>query len=118
MSRPTVRPDTIDRGVYGIIFPHIDDANAARSAARQLRFEPDGTRGMGPTSRAGAWGLHGSAAYLDAANRPLAIAILQVGFGTGPHRGVLVAVVVVVILLGEAEVDEGAMPGITEGHSK
>ena len=41
--------------------------------------------------------------------RPLAVAVLDLGLG-----GRLV--VVVVIVLGEAEVDEGAMPGIAESH--
>ena len=40
----------------------------------------------------------------------LAIAILDLGLGQG------LVVVVVVILLGEAEVDERAMPGVSESH--
>ena len=44
--------------------------------------------------------------------RPLAVAILEIRL----RRRIVIAVVVVV-LLGKAEVDERAVPGITEGHS-
>ncbi|MEV1128745.1 aldolase/citrate lyase family protein [Agromyces sp. NPDC049794] len=46
----------LDAGAEGIMLPHVDDVAQAREAAKLARFPPHGTRGVGSTSRAGAWG--------------------------------------------------------------
>ncbi len=56
----------LDRGVYGIIFPHIGDADQAYNAVASCRYarpktapqyEPIGVRGDGPTACSRYWGL-------------------------------------------------------------
>ncbi|KAB1648320.1 HpcH/HpaI aldolase family protein [Pseudoclavibacter endophyticus] len=47
----------LDAGAEGIMLPHVDTAADAEAAVAAMRFAPRGDRGMGPTSRAGAWGL-------------------------------------------------------------
>lgn len=54
----------LDSGAEGIMLPHVDTAEQAEAGARAVRFPPRGTRGVGATSRAGAWGLLDRAEYL------------------------------------------------------
>lgn len=54
----------LDAGASGILAPHVDTVDQARAVARSARFEPAGTRGVGPTSRAGDWGLRPLDDYL------------------------------------------------------
>jgi 4-hydroxy-2-oxoheptanedioate aldolase len=93
----------VDAGADGIIFPHIDDAATARAAAHQLSFEPDGTRGMGISSRAGDWGLHGTAAYLDNANRPAAIAMIESPAGVNATASIVTETGIDAVLIGPAD---------------
>lgn len=46
----------LDAGAEGIMLPHVDTVEQASEAAALLRFPPRGRRGVGGTSRAGAWG--------------------------------------------------------------
>jgi 2-keto-3-deoxy-L-rhamnonate aldolase RhmA len=93
----------IDAGAKGIVFPHIDDAQSARTAALQLGFEPNGTRGMGISSRAGDWGLHGTGAYLDPANRPLAIAMIESPAGVKAANKIVAVEGIDALLIGPAD---------------
>lgn len=54
----------LDAGAEGIMVPHIDTVSDAEQAVRFLRFPPLGNRGVGATSRAGAWGLMERTEYL------------------------------------------------------
>lgn len=56
----------LDRGVYGVVWPHIGDADEAYNAVASCRYarpesapryEPAGRRGDGPTSACRYWGL-------------------------------------------------------------
>lgn len=47
----------LDAGAHGVLVPHVDDGSQAQALTRAGRFPPQGIRGMGPTSRAGHWGL-------------------------------------------------------------
>src|SRR5690606_36447544 len=53
-----------DAGAEGIMLPHVDTVEQAEAGARAVRFPPRGTRGVGATSRAGAWGLLDREEYL------------------------------------------------------
>ncbi|MFE2051611.1 HpcH/HpaI aldolase/citrate lyase family protein [Streptomyces sp. NPDC059459] len=55
----------LDLGALGIVVPHVDSLEEAVAVQRASRFEPRGRRGMGPTTRAGAWNLRGPQEYLD-----------------------------------------------------
>lgn len=54
----------LDAGAEGIMVPHVDTVEQARAAASAVRFSPLGTRGVGSTSRAGAWGAISREEYL------------------------------------------------------
>jgi 2-keto-3-deoxy-L-rhamnonate aldolase RhmA len=54
----------LDAGAEGIMLPHVDTVDQARAAAAAVRFAPLGTRGVGSTSRAGAWGAVSRDEYL------------------------------------------------------
>jgi 2-keto-3-deoxy-L-rhamnonate aldolase RhmA len=58
----------LDAGAEGIMLPHVDTVAQAREAARLVRFPPRGTRGVGGTSRAGAWGLLAREEYVRYGN--------------------------------------------------
>jgi len=53
---PGIVQRVLDAGADGIMVPHVDTAHQARAAASYVRFPPLGVRGVGATSRAGAWG--------------------------------------------------------------
>ncbi len=46
----------LDAGAEGIMVPHVDTVEQAQAAVMATRFPPQGGRGVGSTSRAGAWG--------------------------------------------------------------
>ncbi|WP_291055685.1 aldolase/citrate lyase family protein [Herbiconiux sp.] len=54
----------LDAGAEGIMLPHVDTVAEAKAAAAAVRFPPRGTRGVGSTSRAGAWGALPREEYL------------------------------------------------------
>jgi 2-keto-3-deoxy-L-rhamnonate aldolase RhmA len=54
----------LDAGAEGIMLPHVDTVDDARAAVAAVRFPPLGNRGVGATSRAGAWGATDRAEYL------------------------------------------------------
>ena len=54
----------LDSGADGILVPRVTDAATCRSSVDTMRFSPAGMRGLSSTSRAGRWGLDGSANYL------------------------------------------------------
>jgi 2-keto-3-deoxy-L-rhamnonate aldolase RhmA len=70
---PIVRVPTLDGGIVqrvldsgaeGIMLPHVDTVAEAEAGVRAVRFPPLGARGVGATSRAGAWGALDRAEYL------------------------------------------------------
>lgn len=46
----------LDSGAAGVLVPHVDTTEEARAVVSAARFPPHGTRGYGPTVRAGGWG--------------------------------------------------------------
>ena len=54
----------LDAGFDGLLTPQVSGEDEAAAVMRQMTFPPEGTRGMGLTSRAGRWGLEPSADYL------------------------------------------------------
>jgi len=81
----------LDRGVYGVVFPHIGDADQAYNAVASCRYArpktadwylPVGVRGDGPTACSRYWGLSQQEYYKKADVWPLnpdgeILAILQ-----------------------------------------
>ena len=80
----------LDRGVYGVVFPHIGDADQAYNAVASSRYarpktadfyEPIGVRGDGPTACSRYWGLSPQEYYKKADVWPL-----------NPHGEILVII--------------------------
>ncbi|MEX0762219.1 MAG: aldolase/citrate lyase family protein [Dehalococcoidia bacterium] len=77
---PNIDSDTIlrtlDRGVMGILAPHVDTREQAEHIAKVTRFGPEGERSFG-TSRGRDYGLSGKSAgeYMADFNREVTIAI-------------------------------------------
>lgn len=63
----------LDAGAEGIMLPHVDTVEQAREAARAVRFAPRGSRGVGSTSRAGAWGALSRDEYLRYGNEEVVV---------------------------------------------
>jgi len=70
----------LDRGVYGVVWPHIGDAEQAYNAVASCRYarpkgadrcEPAGVRGDGPSSACRYWGLTQQEYYAKADVWPL-----------------------------------------------
>jgi len=56
----------LDAGADGIMAPHVDSVDEAAALWSAAQFPPHGTRGCGPTTRAGRWGLSPMSDYLAA----------------------------------------------------
>jgi 4-hydroxy-2-oxoheptanedioate aldolase len=67
----------LDAGAAGIIAPHVDSLEQAEDVVASARFETVGRRGVGPTSRAGSWGLASMADYLGPADPPFVVAQVE-----------------------------------------
>ncbi|MGI8879566.1 MAG: HpcH/HpaI aldolase family protein [Jatrophihabitans sp.] len=68
----------LDAGAAGVLLPRVDSVAIAHAAAAACRFPPQGTRGAGNTSRAGAWGLRPMPDYLrDGAEQVAVIAQIE-----------------------------------------
>ncbi|MEV0088715.1 aldolase/citrate lyase family protein [Saccharopolyspora sp. NPDC050642] len=46
----------LDSGAAGVLIPHVDNIDDVRAVVSHARFPPHGSRGFGPTVRAGGWG--------------------------------------------------------------
>ncbi|MGD9902120.1 MAG: HpcH/HpaI aldolase/citrate lyase family protein [Vicinamibacterales bacterium] len=82
----------LDRGVYGVVWPHINDVEQAYNAVASCRYprprtaphyEPRGVRGDGPATAARYWGLSQQDYYAKADVWPLA-----------PHGEILVLLMI------------------------
>lgn len=67
----------LDAGAAGVLVPHVDSLEQARNVVASARFEPAGRRGVGPTGRAGSWGLVPMGDYLAPDPAPVVIAQIE-----------------------------------------
>ncbi|MCW3835628.1 HpcH/HpaI aldolase/citrate lyase family protein [Sphingomonas canadensis] len=58
----------LDGGADGLLVPRVTSISEAREITRAMVFAPEGTRGLGSTSRAGRWGLKPVEDYLRHGN--------------------------------------------------
>ncbi|MFF5180570.1 HpcH/HpaI aldolase/citrate lyase family protein [Micromonospora sp. NPDC000316] len=100
----------LDAGAEGIMMPHVDTVEQARAAVSLVRFPPLGSRGVGSTSRAGAWGARSRAEYLRYGQREVVL-IAQIESAVGVRNAGAIAAVegVDALLVGAADlsVSEG-----------
>jgi 2-keto-3-deoxy-L-rhamnonate aldolase RhmA len=103
----------LDAGAEGVMFPHVDTVEQAEAAVAAVRFPPRGTRGVGATSRAGAWGATPLAEYLRHGQEEVVL-IAQIESATGVWNAREIASVdgVDALLVGAADlsVSEGRAP--------
>ncbi|WP_213450562.1 HpcH/HpaI aldolase family protein [Rhizomonospora bruguierae] len=94
----------LDAGAEGIMVPHVDTVEQARTAVSAVRFPPLGSRGMGSTSRAGAWGARSREEYLRYGQEEVVL-IAQIESATGVANAGRVAAVpgVDALLVGVAD---------------
>ena len=103
----------LDVGAAGVVVPHVDTAEQARIVGRAARFEPRGTRGMGPTSRAGDWGLSSRSGYVAQQDEVMVIA--QIESQTGVDNAPAIAAEETVDALFVGPVDLAQALGSTSG---
>lgn len=101
----------LDIGVTGVVVPHVDNVDQARVVGRAARFEPRGTRGMGPTSRAGDWGLSARSAYVDQQGEVMVIVQIESRAGVDNAAAIAAEDTVDGLLVGP--VDLGQALGVT-----
>jgi len=103
----------LDAGAEGVMVPHVDTVDQARAAAAAVRFPPLGARGVGSTSRAGAWGATPLAEYLRYGSEEVVL-IAQIESAAGVRDAGAIAAVdgVDALLVGAADlsVSEGTTP--------
>lgn len=103
----------LDAGAEGVMFPHVDTVEQAQAAVAAVRFPPRGSRGVGATSRAGAWGATPLAEYLRYGQQEVVL-IAQVESATGVGNAAAIAALdgVDALLVGAADlsVSEGTTP--------
>jgi len=58
----------LDSGADGLLIPRVTDVETAERITRKMIFSPMGERGLGTTSRAGAWGLASMDDYVRRGN--------------------------------------------------
>jgi 4-hydroxy-2-oxoheptanedioate aldolase len=107
----------LDAGAEGIMLPHVDTPEQARAAAAAVRFPPLGTRGVGGTSRAGAWGAVPRAEYLRYGQEEVVL-IAQIESGLAARNAGAIAAVpgIDALLVGAA--DLSTSEGTTESDPR
>jgi 2-keto-3-deoxy-L-rhamnonate aldolase RhmA len=104
----------LDAGAHGVMAPHVDTVEQARALQTATRFPPSGTRGCGPTTRAGGWGLLPQADYLAA--EPLLLGQVESDDGVAAAEQVLGEGLVSSLFVGPADLalSLGVAPGSAE----
>jgi 4-hydroxy-2-oxoheptanedioate aldolase len=118
-----VAKQALDRGVYGIVWPHISTVEQAMNAVAACRYprrkgsalyEPAGLRGDGPTTACRYWGLSQQEYYkkadvwpLDANGEILVILMIEDTLGIQNLRSILKEVPGIgAILIGEGDLSQ------------
>lgn len=102
----------LDLGAHGVLVPHVDDASQAERVGRAARFEPRGTRGVGPTSRAGDWGLRPWAEYLGQQDDVVVIAQIESAAGVANAASIIAVPTIDALFVGPADLGQAlGVPG-------
>jgi len=107
----------LDAGAEGIMVPHVDTAEHAARIAAMMRFPPRGSRGVGGTSRAGAWGAMPREEYVRFGQDEVVL-IAQLESAEAVHNAGEIAAVpgVDAVLVGAA--DLAMSEGLTDGNPR
>jgi 2-keto-3-deoxy-L-rhamnonate aldolase RhmA len=91
----------LDAGADGLMVPHVDSVQQARALHAAAHFPPHGTRGCGPTTRAGGWGLTPQHDYLTAP--PLLLGQVESQAGVDATEAIVADGLVSSLFLGPAD---------------
>lgn len=91
----------LDAGADGVMAPHVDSTDQARALHTSAHFPPLGTRGCGPTTRAGGWGLTSMDEYLAA--EPLILGQIENDAGVESAEGIVAEKLVSSLFVGPAD---------------
>jgi 4-hydroxy-2-oxoheptanedioate aldolase len=105
---PGLAQRVLDAGAEGVMVPHVDTPAQARAAVSAVRFPPLGARGVGSTSRAGAWGGRSREDYLRYGQQEVVL-IAQIESAVGVRNAGAIAAVegVDALLVGAADLSVG-----------
>lgn len=106
----------LDAGASGVFAPHVDTPEEAHAVARAARFEPSGTRGVGPTSRAGNWGLQKMGTYIAEGGEAAVIVQLESDLAVRNTRKIIETGQVDAIFVGPADLSVSL--GVDIGHEE
>ncbi len=104
----------LDAGASGVLAPHVDTVEQAQAVARAARFEPVGSRGVGPTSRAGNWGLLPMADYLAEGNEITVMAQVESDTAVQNAAALLDSGAVDALFVGPADLSVALGVGLTD----
>jgi 2-keto-3-deoxy-L-rhamnonate aldolase RhmA len=94
----------LDAGAEGIMLPHVDTVAQAEAAVRAMRFPPIGSRGVGPTGRAGGWGALPREEYVRFAQEEVVLIAQIESASAARNAGAIAAVAGVdALLIGAAD---------------
>jgi len=93
----------LDAGASGVVAPHVDSVEEAQALVRTARFEPVGSRGVGPTTRAGNWGLSSAGDYFSEGSTAAVIAQIESAQGVQAAAELAAVTGVDALFLGPAD---------------
>lgn len=68
---------SLDAGAGGVLVPHVDSREEAEAVIAAATFPPHGTRGFGPTTRAGEWAIESTRQYLKHAEEAAVVVQIE-----------------------------------------
>ena len=76
-SRPDIINPALDRGAWGLLVPHVYNADEARQLVDTVKYFPMGQRGLFPRGRPALYGFSGSTKeYTESANRETLVCVI------------------------------------------
>lgn len=102
----------LDLGAAGLMFPNVENAEQARCAVAQMRYPPEGTRGVGAAARAGNYGRNFAQYAAECRERLVAVAQIESAQALEHCREIAAVDGVDVLFAGPA--DLGANLGLPE----
>lgn len=80
---------SLDAGARGILIPHVDSVEQAKQIVAAAQFPPRGSRGYGPTTRAGGWAVDPETDYRHDSEETAVIVQIESEEGVTSIEGIL-----------------------------
>ena len=76
-NRPEIITPALDRGAWGVLVPHVHNADEAKALVDTVKYYPMGRRGLFPRGRPALYGFSGTTKeYTEAANRETLVCVV------------------------------------------